>query len=187
MYCFTIDIEIMTDPDRVKLLFGLYRSPALRRGDRAHCLFRDCLVVVTSWTDAPIPWPRCRIVGGSGGPHSIAQKAHIQTRSHHEPTCRLPERAADPGDGFSTFCFGRILRPPPRRQYRLRGWRARRVRARRDTKAQGNQDDSRGVGFSWKPPAASAMLPCLTALSPTVLRILPVVSFRVSSIAKLYQ
>jgi hypothetical protein len=32
----------------------------LRRGDRAACLYRDCDVVVTGWTDARIPWPRCR-------------------------------------------------------------------------------------------------------------------------------
>src|SRR5262249_12921032 len=60
----------MTHPDRVKLLFGPYRTPPLKRGDRAFCLFRDCAVVVTSWTDARIPWPRCRPLdsplGGSG-------------------------------------------------------------------------------------------------------------------------
>ena len=50
----------MTDRDRVRLLFGPYQAPPLKAGDRAHCLFRDCAVVITSWTDAPIPWPRCR-------------------------------------------------------------------------------------------------------------------------------
>jgi hypothetical protein len=44
----------------VKLLFGPYLAPRLRVGDRATCLFRDCLVVVTGWTDAPTSWPRCR-------------------------------------------------------------------------------------------------------------------------------
>jgi hypothetical protein len=56
--------------DRVKLLHGPYRAPRLRVGDPATCLLRDCKVVVTSWTDAPIPWPRCRPLdqplGGSG-------------------------------------------------------------------------------------------------------------------------
>jgi hypothetical protein len=33
--------------DRVKLLHGPYRAPRLRVRDRATCLFRDCLVVVT--------------------------------------------------------------------------------------------------------------------------------------------
>src|SRR5262245_13811275 len=60
----------MNDLDRVKFLFGPYCPPPLKRGDRAFCLFRDRTVVVTSWTDARIPWPRCRPLnnplGGSG-------------------------------------------------------------------------------------------------------------------------
>ena len=32
----------------------------VRRGDRAFCIFKDCDVVVTGWTDARISWPRCR-------------------------------------------------------------------------------------------------------------------------------
>jgi hypothetical protein len=51
----------------VKLLFGPYKAPPLKRGDRATCLFRDCLVVVTGWTAAPIPWPRCRALDSRGG------------------------------------------------------------------------------------------------------------------------
>jgi hypothetical protein len=30
-------------------------------------LLRDCLVTITSWTDARIPWPRCQPVGQRGG------------------------------------------------------------------------------------------------------------------------
>jgi hypothetical protein len=45
---------------RPDLLFGPYTPPALRRGERVTCLFRDCTVIVTSWTDAPISWPRCK-------------------------------------------------------------------------------------------------------------------------------
>src|SRR5262249_39086450 len=52
--------EAMSDADRVRLLFGPYQAPALKRGDRATCLFKDCDVVVTGWTDARISWPRCR-------------------------------------------------------------------------------------------------------------------------------
>jgi hypothetical protein len=56
--------------ERVKLLFGPYNAPALRKGDRAFCLYRDADVVITSWTDARISWPRCRAldrpIGGSG-------------------------------------------------------------------------------------------------------------------------
>src|SRR5262245_45272797 len=55
------------DRERVKLLFGPYTAPPLRRGARAFCQFRDAEVVVTSWTDAPIAWPRCRLLRGRGG------------------------------------------------------------------------------------------------------------------------
>src|SRR5262249_57498405 len=47
-------------------LFGPSRPPPLRRGDRATCLYGDAEVVVTSWTDAPLSWPRCRLAGRRG-------------------------------------------------------------------------------------------------------------------------
>jgi hypothetical protein len=53
-------IDDMRPHERTKLLFGPYQTPALKRGNRATCLFRDCDVVVTGWTDARISWPRCR-------------------------------------------------------------------------------------------------------------------------------
>jgi hypothetical protein len=52
--------------DRVKLLFGPYPAPAVRVGERAFCLYRGCEVVITSWTAAPIRWPRGRPPGGRG-------------------------------------------------------------------------------------------------------------------------
>ena len=61
----------MTDHDRVRLLHGPYAPPPLRKGDRAHCLLRDCTVVITSWTAARIPWPRCRALDGPGGGSGI--------------------------------------------------------------------------------------------------------------------
>src|SRR5262249_50616664 len=54
-----------TTPPR--LLVGPYHPPSLRRGDRTFCLFRDADVTVTSWTSAPIPWPRCCRPGTHGG------------------------------------------------------------------------------------------------------------------------
>jgi len=55
-------------PDPVpQLLHGPYHPPALQVGDRAHCLLRDCQVTITTWTDAPISWPRCQPVGQRGG------------------------------------------------------------------------------------------------------------------------
>lgn len=47
-------------------LIGRYSAPAVKRGDRVTCLFRDCLCVVTSMSGAPIPWPRVRALGGNG-------------------------------------------------------------------------------------------------------------------------
>jgi hypothetical protein len=50
-------------------LIGTYAPPAVKRGERVTCLFRDRDCVVTSWTNASIPWPRvqpCEQRGGSG-------------------------------------------------------------------------------------------------------------------------
>jgi hypothetical protein len=54
-------------PANAVLLHGPYAPPPLRVGDRATCLYRDGEVIVTSWSDAPIQWPRCRRVGERGG------------------------------------------------------------------------------------------------------------------------
>jgi hypothetical protein len=56
--------------ERARLLYGPYQAPALRKGDRAFCLYRDCEVVITSWTDARMSWPRGRGShhGRFGGP-----------------------------------------------------------------------------------------------------------------------
>src|SRR6266852_2058816 len=60
----------MKPAERYRLLQAPYLSPPLKRGDRTTCLYRDCEVVITSWTDARISWPRCRAVhhrrGGPG-------------------------------------------------------------------------------------------------------------------------
>jgi hypothetical protein len=43
--------------DRVKLLFGPYRTPRVRLGRVLTCEARDADVIVTGYSDAPIPWP----------------------------------------------------------------------------------------------------------------------------------
>jgi hypothetical protein len=54
----------------IRLRFCPYVVPCAAKGDRAFCLYRDAEVVVTAWTDARLPWPRCRALhvkrGGSG-------------------------------------------------------------------------------------------------------------------------
>jgi hypothetical protein len=47
--------------DRTKLLSGPYTPPALKRGDRATCLSKDCGVQITTWTGA-----RIRLARGVG-------------------------------------------------------------------------------------------------------------------------
>jgi hypothetical protein len=60
--------------DRLRLLHGPYQAPGLRVGDRAACLYRDCDAVVTSWTDAPISWPRCKRAEGKGHPSLLVNE-----------------------------------------------------------------------------------------------------------------
>jgi hypothetical protein len=74
----------MREPDRVKVLHGPYRPPRLRKGDRAICLLRDCDVVVTGWTDARIPWPRCRALDGPGRGSGILLDEELARAVRHE-------------------------------------------------------------------------------------------------------
>jgi hypothetical protein len=64
----------MTDPDKVKLLFGPYKSPALKLGHRVHCLYRDRFVIVHGWTDARLSWPTCRNAEGRGQPGILVEE-----------------------------------------------------------------------------------------------------------------
>jgi hypothetical protein len=50
-------------PTKCRLLHGPFRPPPLHVGDRTDCLIRPT-VVVTTWTDARIWWPRCRAQEG---------------------------------------------------------------------------------------------------------------------------
>jgi hypothetical protein len=74
----------VTDADRLRLLFGPYQAPRLHRGDRPHGLYRDALVVVTSWTDAPIPWPRCRTLDSPGGGSGLLVDDELARAVRHE-------------------------------------------------------------------------------------------------------
>jgi hypothetical protein len=49
------------------LLGGPYDPPPFRVSDKATCRFREREVVITSWTDAPISWPRCQPISQRGG------------------------------------------------------------------------------------------------------------------------
>ena len=74
----------MNNTDHRGLQVGPYKAPKLRKGDRAFCLARDCDVTVTGWTDAPIPWPRCRVFGTHGGGSGILVDEELARAVRHE-------------------------------------------------------------------------------------------------------
>jgi hypothetical protein len=74
----------MTDRERVKLLFGPYKAPPLRRGDRARCLYRDAEVVIAGWKDALIPWPLCYIAEGRARAHGLLVDEELARAIRHE-------------------------------------------------------------------------------------------------------
>ena len=72
--------------DRTRLLHGPYHPPRLHVGERTTCLYRDCDVVVTSWTDAPISWPRCLPVGRKGHPSLLLNEALARAEARLKET-----------------------------------------------------------------------------------------------------
>jgi hypothetical protein len=67
----------MHAPSRFQLLHGPYTAPALRRGDETKGYFRGGTVVVTGWSDGPIPWPRCHRPGTHGGGSGLLVDAEL--------------------------------------------------------------------------------------------------------------
>jgi hypothetical protein len=63
--------------------------PALKRGDRATCLFKDCDVVVTGWTDARISWPRCRPLGVPRSHPSLLVNEELARALRHESAAAI--------------------------------------------------------------------------------------------------
>jgi hypothetical protein len=56
-------------------LRGTYEPPKLRLGQLTDCLVRDETLVVSSWSEAPISWPRgCRPVQSPGSPSLIVDE-----------------------------------------------------------------------------------------------------------------
>src|SRR5262245_38352806 len=81
----------MTDADRCRLLFGPYQAPALKKGDRTYCLARDCDVVITGWSNALIPWPRCRALGTHGGGSGLLVDEELARAIRHESATALKQ------------------------------------------------------------------------------------------------
>jgi hypothetical protein len=63
-----------TDPDKVKLLHVPYKTPRLRRDDRATCLYRDKDVIITGISSGRIPWPLCLPAGSCGHPGLLVEE-----------------------------------------------------------------------------------------------------------------
>jgi hypothetical protein len=59
------------DANHFQLLFGPYQAPPLNHGARTLCLYRDAPGVVTTWSDARIPWPRCHLAEGRARGHGL--------------------------------------------------------------------------------------------------------------------
>jgi hypothetical protein len=85
-------------PDQCRLLHGPYAAAALRVGDRTDCLMRGT-VVITSWTDARISWPRCRRPVGKSHPsllldHELARAVRTEAAAavHWHWGVREPRR-----------------------------------------------------------------------------------------------
>src|SRR5262249_41617364 len=106
----------MTDRDRVQLLVGPYKAPPLKRGDRATCLFRDCGVVVTGWTDARVPWPRCRALDSPGGGSGLLVDEELTRAVRHESAAAVMFWWGGEQDGRAE-----LAARPRRRPHRQRG------------------------------------------------------------------
>ena len=69
---------------RFKLLFGPYRSPPLKPGDRTHSNLLVSLVFITSLSSASIPWPRCRSLKSTGGGSGLLVDEELARAVRHE-------------------------------------------------------------------------------------------------------
>jgi hypothetical protein len=79
----------MNARDRVRLLFGPYRAPRLRKGDRATCLLLDTTVIITGWTDARISWPLCRPLDNRRGRPTILPDDELARAVRHEAAAAI--------------------------------------------------------------------------------------------------
>jgi hypothetical protein len=79
----------MANPDRVKLPFGPYKAPRLRRGDHAFCLYRNCEVIITGWTNARIRWPRCRALDSPGCGSGLVVDEVLARAVRHEAAAAI--------------------------------------------------------------------------------------------------
>src|SRR5262249_33463318 len=102
-------LESLTVP-RPRPVARPLQGPAVRVGDVDACLLRDADVVMTSWTDAPISWPRGRALDTNGGawccssmtswpaPSGYSVVAHLVVQQlRRKAVRRLSERSSPRG------------------------------------------------------------------------------------------
>jgi len=75
--------------DPHQLHHGPYNPPALRRGDKATCLYRDGDVIVTGWNDGRITWPRCRRLDTRGGGSGLLVQEELARATQRESSLAI--------------------------------------------------------------------------------------------------
>jgi len=63
--------------------------PPLHKEERTHCLYRDALIVVTSWSDGRLSWPRCRALGHRGGSGLLVEEELACAITHESATALM--------------------------------------------------------------------------------------------------
>jgi hypothetical protein len=94
--CLLLGRLAVTDCERVRLLFGPYKGPPLKPGDRAFCLYRDATVIITGRADAPIPWARCRALDSPGAGSGLLVDEELARAVRHEAAASWPSGGRQP-------------------------------------------------------------------------------------------
>ncbi len=79
----------MIERGRLKLLFGPYKAPPLKRGEQTSCPYRDATVLIIGWSNARIPWPRCYIAEGRARGHGLLINEELARAIKHESAAAI--------------------------------------------------------------------------------------------------
>jgi hypothetical protein len=79
----------MSNTEKTQLLFGPYREPALKVGDRTMCLVRDAEVVIYDWSLGPIPWPLCYRAGTRAAGKGLLVDEELARAIRHESAAAI--------------------------------------------------------------------------------------------------
>jgi hypothetical protein len=73
-----------TETDRTRLLFGPYKTPDLKAGERVLCAYRDADVIVYDWSSARVPWPLCYLAEKPGIGKGVLVDDELARAIRHE-------------------------------------------------------------------------------------------------------